>query len=324
MQTSSLLAALATTLAVVYASNENPVVQSPKNMTYNAGMKIPVTWDKATTGYVNIDLVNLYRNVLDTPYSIAIAVPGQQGKFEWEIPADLKSAVGYQVRVWGAYQPKSMDNFGNSDLFTIFNDIPNAVNNFIVTSPSKCSPCRVGTPCKITWDYPKTVNAPADVDIVLYQVGDQVPLQKLATVKASDKQFVWDVPADSALLKNGNVFISVDGSGVPHEVPKMASNMGANSEAFAIGAAIPAPVESAEQKAAREQAEKEAEEKKQKEADDEAEKKKKEDEENEKKNKEEQEKQKNVKKLNANSATTRNVALSMVALSAMVAALPFF
>lgn len=326
MKASLFLSALASTLAVVYAYNENPSVNSPKNMTYNAGMKIPITWSKATTGFVNIDLTNIYRNVLEQPYSIAVGVPAESGKFDWEIPADLKTAVGYQVRVWGAYQPKIIDNTGNSALFTIFNDIPGAVNNFIVTSPKKGNPCRVGEACEITWDYPKTINGPKDVDIVLYQVGNPVPLQKLATVSAADKKFVWEVPADSQLLKTGNVFISVDGSGVPHEAPKMASNMGANSEAFAISTPLPKIEDTPEYKAKKEQEEKEKAEKEAKEQEEaekeEAEKKAKEEEEEQKKREEELNKKQRTKAKNAGSVN--QVAVSAAVLCAMVAFLPFF
>ncbi len=326
MKASVIVAAVASTLAVVYGYNENPSVASPKNMTYNAGMKIPITWKDSSTGYVNIDLINMYRNVLEQPYNIAVGVPAKEGKFEWTIPADLKTAVGYQIRVWGAYQPKSVDSFGNSAMFTIFNDIPNAVNNFIVTSPNKASPCRIGEACKITWDYPTTINAPLDVDVVLYAVGNPVPLQKLATVRASDKQFTWDVPADSTLLKAGNVFISVDGSGIPHEAPKMASNMGANTEAFQVSTPLPKPVESAEQKADREAKEKEETEKKAKEEEDERLK----EEEEAKKAEEEAKKkaeddEKNKKKAQSkNSASAKQVTASLVVFGAMIAALPFF
>lgn len=325
MKVSLALSAVASTLAVVYAYNENPVVSSPKNMTYSAGMKIPITWKQASTGHVNIDLVNMYRNVLDTPYSIATSVPAADGKFEWTIPADLKTAVGYQIRVWGAFQPKSVDNFGNSALFTVFNDIPNAVNNFIVVSPSKSSPCHLDGACEITWDYPKTINGPQDVDIVLYEVGNPVPLKKLATVSAADKKFVWDVPADAELLKHGNVFISVDGSGVPHEAPKMASNMGANSEAFKMAPPQPKIEDSAEYKAqkAKEEAEKEAKEKEEAEKErEEAEKKAQEEADEQKKREDELKKKQRTQGKNA--ATSNQVAVTAAVLCAMVAALPFF
>jgi hypothetical protein len=324
MKASVIIAAVASTLAVVYGYNENPVVQSPKNMTYNAGMKIPITWKEATTGHVNIDLVNMYRNVLDTPYSIAFGVPAAEGKYMWEVPADLKTAVGYQVRVWGSFQPKSIDSYGNSALFTVFNDLPQAVNNFKVTSPSKANPCRIDGPCKITWDFPKTINPPADVDVVLYKIGDPLPVAKLATVKASDKEYVWNVPADMNLLELGPVFISVDGSGVAHEAPKMASNMGANSEAFKVEKQLPPPPrdEKAEAEAAakaKEEAEKAEAEKKAKEEEEQ-----KAADELEKKREEELKKrQQALNKKNA-AASGQQVAAAVVVLSAMVAALPFF
>jgi len=199
------------------------------------------------------------------------------------------------------------------------------VNNFIVTSPSKSNPCRIDGPCKITWDFPATINAPADVDIVLYQVGNPVPLAKLATVSASDKQYIWDVPSDKSLLSQGNVFISVDGSGTPHEAPKMASNMGANSDAFKIAEPIPVPVETPEQKAQREQDEKEKEEAEAKKRAQEEEDERKKQEEEEAKKRDEINNNKKKRAQAKNSASNSNqVAITMLVLSAMVALLPIF
>jgi outer membrane biosynthesis protein TonB len=168
------------------------------------------------------------------------------------------------------------------------------------------------------------------VDVVLYQVGNPVPLAKLATVSAADKQFTWDVPADSQLLKQGNVFISVDGSGVPHEAPKMASNMGANSEAFVVSTPLPKIEDTPEYKAQKEKedkekAEKEAKEQKEQEEKDakEAEEKAKQEEEEAKKREEELKKKQRTQSKNSG-ASSNQVAVSAAVLCAMVAILPFF
>lgn len=249
--------------AICAASNlPNPQVLEPKNMTYNAGMTIPIKWSGAKTGFVNIDVINVYRDVLSRPVTIASGVPADKGIFQWKIPSILKTAVGYKIRVWGAYQPEKSDLEGVSQMFTVFNDIPDAVNNFIVLTPNSKKPCAVNYPCMITWDYPETIDPPNQVHLGLYRVGDSKPAYKIATVNAAEKSFKWQVPNDPTLLQ-GNVFIAVDGSGVAPAGPKMASSMGANSQAFSI---TEKPIKTAEEikaeKEAAEKAKKDAEEKK--------------------------------------------------------------
>jgi flagellar biosynthesis GTPase FlhF len=124
---------------------------------------------------------------------------------------------------------------------------------------------------------------------------------------------------------HGNVFISVDGSGVPHEAPKMASNMGANSEAFKMAPSQPKIEDSAEYKAqkAKEDAEKKAKEEEEAEKErEEAEKKAKEEEDEQKKREDELKKKQRTQGKNA--ATSNQVAITAAVLCAMVAAIPFF
>lgn len=229
------------------ASLPNPIVTNPKNMTYSAGTTISIQWHDASTGFVNIDLVNPFNGVLPSqPWPIAAGVPGNQNSFDWVIPSALKTAVGYRIRVWGSTQPQIHDApRGVSEAFTIYNNIPCAVTGFTILTPSHDHPCAINHPCRITWDFPtNSNNYPADVNIALYRVGQPQALVNIATVSSSKKEYTWQVPNDSSLLDAGNVVISVwGGSGVPPLGPKQSTNEGANSGAFKMQATLPSPHE---------------------------------------------------------------------------------
>ncbi|PJF19674.1 hypothetical protein PSACC_00500 [Paramicrosporidium saccamoebae] len=231
-------------LAVVAAGN--PKVISPGNMTYSAGDVMNIQWDGSNTGFVNIDLVDMYPDVLQFPLMIASGVPGEAGKYSWKIPSELKTAAGYCLRVWGSQAPQPGASEGLSSTFTILNDVPNAVNTFLVTSPNKDCPCAIGTNCQIKWDFPITSNYPAMVDIAVYRVGNPTPLLEIATVSSTLKGYTWAVPNDPNLM-TGDVYISVSGQGLPLAGPSMANDMGGNSMAFAVQPTPPpAPVEKKE------------------------------------------------------------------------------
>lgn len=231
----SLAASLAFAAAVAAT---NPKVVSPGNMTYTAGDMMEIKWDGSTTGYVNIDLVDAFPDVLQFPMVIAQGVSGEAGKYSWKIPSNLKTASGYCVRVWGSEQPRPGSAEGLSSSFTLINDIPNAVNTFVVTSPSKGCPCAIGTTCKISWDFPSNSQYPAMVDLAVYKVGNPAPYMEIATVDSSLKSYSWAVPNDPILM-SGDVYISVSGQGVPLAGPGMSNNMGGNSPAFAVQSTPP-------------------------------------------------------------------------------------
>jgi hypothetical protein len=213
----------------------NPHVFAPNNMTYQAGEVMEIKWGETNVGFVNIDLVDIYSDVLQFPIMIAAGVPAANGKYSWKIPSNLKTAAGYSLRVWGNQAP-AQSGEGTSNMFTILNNIPNAVNTFTVTSPNKDSPCAAGSQCVVSWDYPLTGNYPAAVDIALYSVGSPNPLLNIATVSAAQKSYTWNVPSDANLL-GANVYVGVSGSGSPLAGPGMSNDMGANSQAFVVSQA---------------------------------------------------------------------------------------
>lgn len=229
-------------LAAAAVSAINPAVEAPFNMTYNAGNTVDIKWVSADTGFINIDLVDLDSKILQFPMAIAHGVPSESGKYSWKVPASLKSASGYQVRVWGTQQPApGAKGEGLSPMFTILNTIPQAVNQFTVLSPSKQQPCAAGSVCKIAWDFPQDAHMyPAMVDIALYRVGQLEPIQMIATVDSTTKSYEWTVPADYASLGN-DVYISVSGQGQPPAGPSMSNEMAGNSQAFVIQQTPPAP-----------------------------------------------------------------------------------
>lgn len=218
-------------LAALAAAEKNPTVVSPQAITYNAGDVMEIKWNGAETGFVNLDVVG-ENGVLPFPMMIAAGVPAKEGSYKWKIPAELKSATNYIVRVWGDHQPTGPSD-GLSNKFTIVNDVPNAVNTFLVQTPNAKSPCFAGKPCEIKWDYAKTGMYPAMVDIALYKVGHPEPIAHIGTVSSSLKSYTWNVPEDANLM-SGEVYISVSGSGTPLAGPGMSNDMGGNSAAFAV------------------------------------------------------------------------------------------
>jgi len=229
-------------LLLTIASAKNPSVLSPKGMTYNAGDVVEIQWSKdCDTGSVNIDLVDTSKKIITYPIVIASGVSTESGKYSWKVPSELKSASGYQIRVWGTHQPAVNESEGVSQKFTVLNTLPNAINTFTVISPSKNSPCVAGKLCSIAWNYPEAGMYPAMVDIAIYRVGSVEPIMNIATVSSSLKCYNWAVPNDANLLSN-DVYVSVSGQGQPVVGPSQSNNMGGNSEAFHV-----APVGSQEQ-----------------------------------------------------------------------------
>lgn len=224
-------AAIIAFIAVAVGADPNPIVSAPLSLSYNAGDKMLIEWDKASTGTVNVDLVSDKSDVLPYPMTIASGLLAENGKFEWTIPNTLKSANGYRVRVWGTHQPSANDEEGQSKSFKLLNTDPAAVNTFTVTSPNNNTPCNVGSDCQITWDFNTNSVYPAMVDIGLYRVGSAFPIEHIATVDSSSKSFTWKVPANSQLLTE-DMYISVSGQGIPLAGPGMSNDMGGNSKSF--------------------------------------------------------------------------------------------
>lgn len=217
----------------------NPVVKNVSNSTYSAGQEVTIEWSNASTGFINIDLVNQFAEVLGAPIPVALGVPAAQGKYVWKVPESLRTAVGYKLRVWGQSPPKPEDSLGQSPMFTVFNNVPQAINQFKVLSPSAKEVCAVGKPCKISWDYPDTINGPAYVHIRLFKAGNPNPLYEIDNVPAAQKSYTWDVPNDGKLLNEG-LYVSVSGAGTPPQGPGFANDMGANGLPFAIAKELPA------------------------------------------------------------------------------------
>jgi len=226
---------LAILLAISCAmASRNPVVISPKNGTINAGDNIVIQWANATTGFVNIDVVSAFSEVLMVPLVIALGVPAVQMSYSWKVPEILRTAVGYQVRVWGSATPKPDDQFGLSPMFTVFNNIPKAINAFKVLSPNGDSPCLIGKPCEIKWDFPETINGPAYVHIRLFKAGSQSPLAEIAEVPAAQKSYTWQVPENASYMNEKGLYVSVSGAGTPPSGPGFSNGMGANGPVFGI------------------------------------------------------------------------------------------
>lgn len=228
-------------------SGRNPVVLSIKNGTYSAGEEIIIKWANATTGFLNIDLVNEFSEVLKDPVTIALGVPASDNQYAWKVPDFLRTAVGYKIRVWGQAPPNPLEksNLGSSASFTIFNNVPQAVNTFKVLTPNSKQVCAVGQPCQITWDYPQTINGPAYVHIQLFKAGNPNPVFKIDDVPAELKAYTWNVPNDPALINEG-LYVSVSGAGTPPAGPGFSNEMGANGQPFAIAAELP-PANNAQQ-----------------------------------------------------------------------------
>jgi hypothetical protein len=213
-------------------ASRNPVVLSPNNGTVAAGDTVVIRWANATTGFVNIDVESTFSEVLRSPLIIALGVPATQKSFSWKVPDILRTAVGYQVRVWGSAPPKAGDKFGVSPMFTVFNNIPKAINAFKVLSPNGEQPCEVGKPCEIKWDFPDTINGPAYVHIRLFKAGHQSPLADIAEVPAAQKSYTWQVPENAPYMHEKGLYVSVSGAGTPPSGPGFSNEMGGNGQAF--------------------------------------------------------------------------------------------
>lgn len=228
-----LLASIVATSAYAGRSGmRNPVVIAPKNGTYNAGDSVEIKWANATTGFVNIQLVNDFAEVLQAPYTIALGVPAIDGKYIWKVPSSLRTAAGYKVIVWGVKPSNDLEKSGQTNSFTIINNVPNAVNTFKVLTPNSEKQCAVGAPCIITWDYPDHFEQrPAYVHVRLFKGDSLVPAMYIAQVPADQKTFTWNVPNDKTLL-GPDMYISVSSDGSPAAGPGLGDNMGGNGQTF--------------------------------------------------------------------------------------------
>jgi hypothetical protein len=228
-----LLAAIVATSAYAGRTGmRNPVVISPKNGTYNAGDSVEIKWANATTGFVNIQLVNDFPEVLQSAYTIALGVPAVDGKYTWKVPSSLRTAAGYKIIVWGVKPSDNLEKSGQTNSFTIINNVPNAVNTFKVLTPNSEKQCAVGAPCVITWDYPDHFEQrPAYVHVRLFKGESLVPAMYIAQVPADQKTFTWNVPNDKTLL-GPDMYISVSSDASPAAGPGLGDNMGGNGQTF--------------------------------------------------------------------------------------------
>jgi hypothetical protein len=210
----------------------NPVVIAPTEGTFNAGDNVEIKWTDATTGFVNIQLVNESPDVLSSPFTIALGVPAVAGKYVWKVPSSLKSASRYRIIVWGIRPSDNLEKSALNGGFTIVNNIPNAVNTFRVLTPNANKQCAVGGPCTISWDYPDFSDSrPAYVHVRLFKGDNTVPSMYIAHVPADQKSYTWNVPNDQSLL-GPDMYISVSAEGSPAAGPGIGDNMGGNGEKF--------------------------------------------------------------------------------------------
>jgi hypothetical protein len=213
----------------------NPHVRLDCSGPVEAGKTYDIKWDgQGKYGYVNIDLKNTCG--LMTHVDTIATVPASQGAYSWSVPDYLKSGSCYQVRVWGVEQPRQGETQGQSNTFNVQNSIPNAPNHFIVKRPDQVA---VDRECKVEWNYSPVAVCPAMVDINLCKEGHGV-VRKLATVPASDKQFVWNVPAE--LCDGGKYYLQVAGGPICDN-----GDLGANTTEFVF--VEPAVVEAEANKA---------------------------------------------------------------------------
>jgi len=89
----------------------------------------------------------------------------------------------------------------------------------------------------ITWDYPDTINGPADVHLRLFEAGNPNPLVHIGDARASEKSFLWNVPDKAPYLEKNGLYVSVSGAGTPAIGPGFGNRMGANSGPFNLAAA---------------------------------------------------------------------------------------
>lgn len=151
-----------------------------------------------------------------------------------EGPHVLLTAVGYKVRVWGSAPPRPGEQQGVSEMFTVFNNIPKAINAFKVLTPNGEQPCRAGKSCQISWNFPDTIEGPDYVHIRLFEAGNSKPLAHIADVPASMKSYSWDVPADAPFMDKKGLYVSVSGEGTPISGPGFSNPMGGNGPVFGI------------------------------------------------------------------------------------------
>lgn len=200
----------------------NPHVRLDCSGPVEAGKAYNIKWDGAGKyGYVNIDLKNSCG--LMTHVDTIATVPANQGGYTWNVPEYLKSGSCYQVRVWGVEQPRQGEEQGQSSSFNVINNIPNAPNHFVVKRPEHIAPNRE---CKLEWNYSPVAISPAMVDINLCKEGHGV-VRKLATVPASDKQYVWNVPSEQEFCDGGKYYLQVAGGPIREN-----GDFGANSTEF--------------------------------------------------------------------------------------------
>lgn len=223
------------------AQLKNPVVVAPQNGTYNAGDIVEIKWKDATTGFVNIQLVNDFTEVLNNPLTIALGVPAGEGKYSWKVPASLRTATGYHVIVWGVKPSAGQEKSGQTSTFTIVNNIPQAVNTFKVLSPNADKRCAVNAPCVITWDFPEHMDQrPAYVHVRMFKGDSQTPALYIAQVPADQKTYTWNVPNEKGLLAE-DMYISVSSESSPPAGPGLGDNNGGNGQIFKMEATLTQP-----------------------------------------------------------------------------------
>jgi hypothetical protein len=228
------LASIVATSVMAARNNgmKNPVIIAPTNGTYNAGDSVEIRWVNATTGFVNIQLVNDFSEVLSSPFTIALGVPAADGRYVWKVPSSLRTAAGYKVIIWGIKPSDNLEKSGQTASFTIINNIPNAVNTFKVLTPNADKQCAVGAPCVITWDYPQHLDPrPAYVHVRIFKGDSLVPSMYIAQVPADQKTYTWNVPNDKGLL-GPDMYVSVSADASPAAGPGLGDNMGGNGQTF--------------------------------------------------------------------------------------------
>lgn len=220
----------------------NPVVVAPLNGTYMAGSEMTIEWANATTGFVNIQLVNDFNEVLSNPITVALGVPAADNKYVWKIPPTIRSAAGYRVAVWGVAPSTNLEKTGNTQSFTIVNNLKEAVTTFKVLTPNAQQPCATNAPCVITWDFPSHMDdRPAEVHIRLFKGSSLKPAFTIAhNVPADQKTYTWNVPNDAALLGQ-DMYVSVNAEAAPPAGPGLGDNMGGNGNVFKLDSVLPQP-----------------------------------------------------------------------------------
>jgi hypothetical protein len=205
----------------------NPVVTSPAtNSSIKAGDDVVIEWNgQGKYGQVVVDVINT-KGYMNAPQNIGV-YPAEQGKAVWHVPDYYKAGDGYDLRVWGCAQPGLGEQRGQSTNIRVENTTKGA-QTFIVNTPSKVA---LGQPCPITWNFCEVSSHPEYVDVNLCREDGSV-VRKLATVRAEDKSWTWNVPSDDPDLCNGKYHLQLNG-GASFD-GKTANDYGCNSEPITV------------------------------------------------------------------------------------------